>query len=298
MTARFVSETLDLSRLPAPEAVQGVSYESIFAARLARFKELWPDFDMDALETDPAVILQQVGAYRETLGYAALNDAVRSLLLPYATGANLDNLAAFYGVQRHVLVPADPPDPAVMEPDEDLRRRVQLAPEALPYAGMTGGGYRSLALLTAPSVKDVAAVKRGQGRVDVVLLAREGDGTVEESVVNAVYNAFKDDAATQLTDIVSVRAADVVTYDVTLTLRLPRGPDPALVRQAAERSVRAYVDSRHRVGLPVYRQMIEAAASVGGVERAILTAPAQDVVPDSFSAAYCDDITITHEVIE
>lgn len=298
MTSRFVSETLDLSRLPAPEVVQPASFEDIFAARLTRFKELWPDFDMDGLETDPVVILEQVAAYRETLAYAAINDAARSLLLPYATGANLDNLAAFYGVKRHVLREATNTEPAVLESDADLRRRAQLAPEALPYAGLTGGGYRSLALLTAPEVKDVGTVKRGAGRVDVVLLGRAGNGAVSSEVVNKVYAAFADDAATQLTDVVSVRSAEIVSYAVNVRLVLPRGPDPALVRETARQSIEAYVTSRHRVGQPVFVQMIAAAASVGGVERVILNGPVSDVLPDPAQAAYCTGITVTHEVVE
>jgi len=298
MTTRFVADNLDLSRLPAPEVVRGVNYETILAERLARLKELWPDFDMEGLETDPSVVLEQVAAYREMLGYAAINDAARALMLAFSEGSDLDHLAAFYSVQRHLLQAATPTTPAVYESDDDLRRRVQLAPEALPYAGMTGGGYRSLALKTAPSVKDVSTVKRPGGRVDVVLLGRAGDGTVPAEVVSTVYSAFKDDEATQLTDIVSVRAAEIVPYAIDLKLRLRRGPDPALVKATALKAVEAYVASRHRVGLPVYVQMIEAAASVGGVERADEIGGLADVVPEPFQAAYCTAITITHEVSE
>lgn len=299
MTLRFVSDNLDLSRLPPPEVVRGVNYDAILAERLARLKELWPDFDMDGLETDPAVVLQQVGAYREMLGYAAINDAARALMLAFSEGADLEHLGAFYGVSRHLIRPADPliPTPAVWESDDDLRRRIQLAPEALPYAGMTGGGYRSLALKTASSVKDVSTVKRQGGRVDVVLLGRDGDGTVPAETVNAVYSVFRDDEATQLTDIVSVRAAEIVPYAVSLKLRLRLGPDPSLVIATAKAAVEAYVASRHRVGLPVYVQMIEAAASVGGVEKAIALAPTGDIVPEPFQAAYCTGVAITHETV-
>lgn len=298
MTARFVSDNLDLSRLPPPEVVVGVNYEAILAARLARFKELWPDFDMDGLETDPVVILEQVAAYREVLAYAAINDAARSGMLAFSTGANLDHLGALYGVERRLIRAASSDLPALYESDDELRGRIQLAPEALPYAGMTGGGYRSLALKTAPQLKDVTTVKRPGGRVDVVLLAREGNGAVSSEVVNTVYAAFKDDAATQLTDVVSVRAADIVTYVVALDLTLRAGPDPNVVKEAALAAVQAYVSSRHRVGLPVYRQMIEAAASVGGVEKAVASAPSADVVPAAQAAAYCSAISLTHVVLE
>lgn len=299
MTARFESTNLDLSRLPAPEVVKGVDFETILSERLARFKELWPAFDMGGIETDPAVILQQVDAYREVLDLAAINDAARSVLLAFATGSNLDNLAAFYGVIRLVIQPADPlaGTPAVMESDSDLRRRVQLAPEALPYAGMTGGGYRSLALKTAPSLKDASPVKRSAGRVDVVLLGRDGDGSVPSDVVNSVYRVFQDDEATQLTDIVSVRSAEIVPYAVNMKLRIRPGPDPSLVKASAATAITAYTLGRHRVGLPVYGQMIEAVASIGGVELADAV-DFVDIKPALDQAAFCTGITITHEIGE
>jgi phage-related baseplate assembly protein len=304
VTERFVSAELDLSNLPAPEVVQNISHDAIFAARIAslkaRLEAAGIAFDVEALETDPAAILQQEDAYRETLDLAAINDAARSVMLAFATGGNLENLAAFYGVARMVITPpnAETGALAVMESDSDLRRRTLLAPEALPYAGMTGGGYRSLALKTAPSVKDVATVKRPGGRVDVVLLSRTGSGVTPSEVVNAVYEVFKDDEATQLTDVVSVRSADIVSYAVAVKLRIPRGPDPALIKATAKKAVEAYVAGRHRTGLPVYVQMIEAAASVGGVERADEIGGLVDLTPSPYEAAFCTLVTVTHEIVE
>lgn len=298
MTDRFVASNLDLSTLPSPEVIKGVNYETILAERLARFKALWPDFDMESLETDPAKVLQEVDAYREMLDKAAINDSARAVMVAFATGANLDNLAAFYGVVRLVISPAANGVAAVYETDADLRRRVQLAPEQLPYAGMTGGGYRALALRVAPTLKDVSAVKRSGGRIDVVLLSRTGNGTVDSGVVSAVASVFRDDEATQLTDIVSVRAADIVSYTISLKLRIPLGPDHAAVRTAAQTAIRAYCDARHRVGLAVYATGIIAAAMVGGVEQVVPVAPIVDVLPGQFGAAYCTAITVTSEVVE
>jgi phage-related baseplate assembly protein len=298
MTARFVSETLDLSRLPPPEVVKSVDFEVILAERLAdmlaRFKAAGIDFDTASLESEPAVILQQADAFREMLTRAAINDAARGVMLAFATGANLDNLAAFYGVTRLVVKPATDEEPAVIEGDADLRTRVQLAPEQLPYAGMTGGGYRALALRIAPTLKDVATIKRPGGYVDLVLLSREGNGAVANGTVDAVYRAFQDDAATQLTDIVAVRSATIVPYSANLTLRVRGGPDPTAVKLAAEKAVRIYAADRHRVGQVVYAQMLEAAASVGGVENA--SVDIDDVDPGASGAAYLSALVTTIEV--
>lgn len=301
MTARF--DTLNLSNLPPPQVVQSPDYEAILAARLAdlqtRFSAAGLTLDTTGLETEPAVILQQEDAYRELLDLASINDAAKSVMLPFAVAGDLDNLAAFYGVQRLTLVPADPANgvAAVMESNDDLRARCLLAPNALPYAGLTGAGYRSLARLTAPSVMDVNTIKRDGGRVDVILLGRDGDGTVPDSVVSAVYAAFQDDDATQLTDVVSVRSATIIPYTISATLNIPRGPDPSLVQTAAQNALAAYTAARRKIGLGVYLTGLYAAAQVGGVNQVVLAGPTADILPGADQAGYCTGITVTPQVV-
>lgn len=299
MTLRFASANLDLSRLPAPEVIKGVDFEQILAERVAdlvdRFAAIGVDFDTGNLESEPAVILQQADAFREALTKAAINDAARGVMLAFAYGSTLDHLGAFYGVQRLEVTPATATAPAVMESDADLRARIQLAPESLPYAGMTGGGYRALALKTVPALKDVSPIKRDGGRVDIVLLAREGSGEASNAAVDAVYSAFQDDEATQLTDIVTVRSATIVPYTVNLHLKIRIGPDPAVVRASAEAGIRAYAADRHRIGRVVYANMLEAAAAVGGVEQ--VTVDVGDIDPGEGGAAYLAGLNITHEVV-
>jgi phage-related baseplate assembly protein len=136
---RFTAETLDLSRLPPADLVRPLDYEAIVAARVADLKDRLEaadiPFDVDRLETDPGVILQEADAYRELLALQAINDVGRANMLAYATGADLDNLAAVYGggISR-LLVSAGPPP--VYETDERFRRRILLAPErgTLPAA--------------------------------------------------------------------------------------------------------------------------------------------------------------------
>jgi phage-related baseplate assembly protein len=294
MTDRFVSTSLDLSRLPPPDVID-VDYEGILSARLARLQELWPALDTTGLETEPGVVLEQTDAYREALTLAAINDAAKAVLLAFARGGFLDNLAAFFGVARLVIVPATDTAPAVMELDDDLRERILLAPEALPYAGLTGGGYVSLARKTAPSLKDAKPIKRGGGRVDLVLLARDGDGAVPADVVSSVYAAFQDDAATQLTDVVTVRGANIVHYAPTITLYTTAGPNPDSIKAAADTAVRTYATLRNKVGLVVYAQMLAAVASAGVADRADIDIG--DVDPGEAGAAFLTGLTINVQVV-
>jgi len=66
--------SIDLSRLPAPDVVAPLDYEAIRSQLIADFRARWPGFDA-LVESDPAIKLLEVAAYRELLLRAAINDA-------------------------------------------------------------------------------------------------------------------------------------------------------------------------------------------------------------------------------
>jgi phage-related baseplate assembly protein len=306
LTLAAGSSSIDLSRLPAPQVVQALNYEAILAARLADLAARVEGFTA-LLESDPAVKLQETDAYRELLDLAAINDRAAAVMLAFARGSDLDHLGALFsglGLARLELEAATDTTPAVMESDDAFRRRIQLAPEELARTGLTGGAYVSRALRSSAKLGDVVAIKRGGGQVDVVLLALAGDGTLEAADVATVARAFADDAAVQLTDFVNVRAATVVPFRARVTLFVPYGPDKALIEARADKAVRAYAERQHKIGRTVYRQMIEAAASVSGVEKAraeLAIGDADftdlDVVAGEAGAAFLAELEITVEVV-
>lgn len=283
---------IDLSRLPAPQVLPPIDFDAIVNECVADLQARLPGFDLP-LESDPAVKLLEVHVWRETLLRQAIVDAVLSVLLPFAGGAMLDGLGARFNLPRLVLQPATDTDPEVLEGDDEFRMRIQMAPETLPHAGITAAGYRARALAVAPEVKDVAALRRGAGRVDLILLGRTFDGTVGPGTVSKVVAALDREDAIQLTDVLTVRAAAITRYDLAVTLQVGAGPDVALVKAEAEAAIRAYAESRHKIGRPVYRRGIEAAAKVGGVEQAI--ADLQDVLPGDDGAAWLDVLTVETE---
>lgn len=286
--------TIDLSRLASPAAVARLDYDACFAAILADFRVRFPAFDA-VLASDPAVKLLEVAAYRETLLRGAINDALRATMLAFAGGADLDQLAAFYGLSRLTVAPARDDAPAMLESDADLRARAQLAPELLAGPGLTGGGYRAAVMTLAPSLKDVAVLKRPGGIIDLVLLGRSGDGAVDSDLVSTIFAAFQGDAASQLTDTISVRSAQIVPYSAAIVLRIRTGPDPELVRFEADAAIRRYAAARHRIGEPVFAQMLTAAAAVGGVEQALVDI--DDIVPAGDAAPFLSGLTVTVEVV-
>jgi len=289
-------QAIDLSQLPTPDVVETLDYEAIRSALLGDLAARWPDFDMSAIEADPAVKVLEVAAYRELLLRARVNDAARAVLLPTATGADLDNLAANYHVKRFVVQEATETAAAVMESDASLRERVKLAIEAFACVG-TDGAYRFHARSADPRVKDVNVYRPndGTGEVDIAILAHEGDGSAPADLVNAVRAHVLQPDIRPLTDIITVRAAMIVPYSVAGVLKVALGPDPAVVKAEAAKAIQAYRDARHRVGETVYRNGLIAAGWVPGVEQFTLTSPEADVTVAADEAPWATSITVTAE---
>ncbi|WP_018183989.1 baseplate assembly protein [Kaistia granuli] len=289
-------DTIELSRLPAPAVIEKLDFETLFGGFRAAFEGLMPDYDVGALETDLAMIAGQAFGYQRLLDRARVNDAARSVMLAFARGSDLDQLAAHYNVARVVLTPATGTTPAVMEDDTRFRARVQLAPEALATTG-TRGAYIFHALAADPSISDVGLIVPRPGEVHVIVMAGQ-TGEPSSATVDSVRARLTRDDIKPLTDAVVVRPVGVVPYSVAATLEIARGPDPALIRQQAETSLRIYAASRQRVGAFVPVSGLHAALSVAGVQRVRLQQWSKDLTVGLDQAPRLGTIEISTELVE
>lgn len=286
---------IDLAQLPAPDVVEPVDFEAILSAMVADLQSRDPDFSA-LVESDPAYKILEVAAYRETLLRQRVNEAAKSVMLAYAAGADLDQIAANYNVQRLVVDPGDadaiPPVPPTLESDDDLRRRVQLSFEGFSTAGPTGA-YIFHALGADPDVLDAAVASPAPGDVVVTILSRQGDGTPSAAVLAAVEAVLSADDIRPLTDKVTVQAATIVDYTVAATLTLYEGPDATVVKTAAEAALQGYVDEQRRLGRDVTLSGLYAALHQNGVQNVSLASPAEDVVIAPDEASHCTGISVT-----
>lgn len=293
--SRFVQ--IDLSALTPPDVVEALDYEAIVAAIKTDVEAAVPELaDVLALESEPVVKLIEAFAYRELLLRQRINDAAEAVMLARASGADLDNLAALFGVERLTISPGDPdavpPIPAVMEADEALRQRVQLSLEAQSVAGPEGA-YLFHARAADERVRDASVISPGAGEVLVTVLASSGDGTAPQDLVDAVEAAVGAEDVRPLTDHVTVSSAAVVDYTIEAELTLYHGPDADVVADAARASVEAFATRHHRIGHDITRSGLFAALHVEGVQRVELIQPAADIVVDDTQAAYCSAIAVS-----
>ncbi|WP_445115020.1 baseplate assembly protein [Acinetobacter sp. WZC-1] len=266
------SNRIDLSTLPFPDVLKQLDFEAELAEckndLIARDPELAPALD---LESEPLVKLLQTFAYRLLLKGSEINATAKALMLAYAKGSNLDHLAANRNVYRKTIIEAqpnaNPPIAAVMEPDEDLRRRVQLEPES-KSAG-SAGAYQFWGLGAHGHVKDIAVETPKQGEVEIWVQSHI-DSIAPQSLLNTVNHALDPNTRRPFTDHVTVRAATPQDWKLNAVLVLFPGPDADVVKASALESLQEYIILVNSLGFDVTRSGIHRALHQGGVQNVII----------------------------
>lgn len=288
---------IELDKLPVPDVIETIDYETILGELTADLIARDPDMeDTLALESEPALKILQVAAYRETLLRQRINEAAKAVMLAYAQDSDLDNLGAFYEVERLLLDAGDPdalpPIAATYESNEDYRRRIQLSLEGFSTAGPEGA-YVFHALSADGQVLDASATSPSPGEVLVSVLSRAGDGTADTNLLTAVETTLSDENVRPLTDHVQVQSAEIIGYQVSGTLYFYSGPDRTVVMQTAQDALNTYVANQHRMGRDVSLSGIYAALHQPGVQRVELDSPTTDITVTRLQAPYCTAIDLT-----
>ncbi len=288
---------VDLSRLAAPDIIEDLDFETLYADALAYLKTLLPEYE--ARDSDPIAKLLQAFVTQAQILRQRINDAARAVMPAYAVGNDLDHIAAAFGIARLTITPADTVlgIPAVMESDTDFRRRMVLAPEGYSVAGPEGA-YVFHALSADGDVLDASATSPSPGAVLVSVLSRTDTGAAPQTLLDTVAAYVSDETRRPLTDYVTVQSAGIVNYNVVASIKTFSGPDGSVVMDAARASLDAYVAESHRMGRDVTRSALFRAIHVEGVQNVILTAPAADIVVSRTQAPFCTGISLTYEGVD
>lgn len=253
----------DLSSLPTPAVIEALSFETVFAELQSEFQSRYPDYSA-LLASDPAIKLLEVAAYREVLLRNRINAAAKASLLAFATGSDLDHLAAFYGVER-----------LSGEDDEALRLRTRQ--RIIGFANAGGAAhYRYWALSASPEVADVEVDSPQPGRVRISVLAKGEEDNVPEVVLDAVKAVVLRDDIRVLTDTIEVVPAELIP--VVVHARLWLYPDAPIETLGAIRAVFESTMAGHAgLGWDLTRSWIVGRLQRAGVHKVELIAPASDI---------------------
>jgi len=294
--------SIDLSGYPAPAVVEDLSFEAIHAEIISEFLNRFPESEADAadqgvparakiellleIEGNLMTKILQAYAYHAIQMRARINDAAKATMLTYAVGTDLDNLAAFYMVERKEG-----------EADDVFRKRIVLAVDGFSTAGPVAA-YQFHGLSADDDVKDVAVESPEPGRVLVTVLSLSGNGTPSEDLLSTVNAALSAEDVRPLTDQVTVQAATVRDYTIGAKIWSYPGADGEGARLSAIAAVQAYASETHKLGFDVTVSGIMRALHQPGVQRAELSWPGNGIVNGPSEAAFCTGVTVTHEGVD
>lgn len=293
---------IDLSQLPAPQVVEQIDYEQILAERKAYAISLWPA-DQQAeiaarleLESEPITKLLQENAYREMILRQRVNEASLAVMLSSAGGNDLDQVAANVNVKRLVIQAAQPqaipPVPQVLESDDALRERAQMAYEGLSTAGPRNS-YIFHARAADGRVADATAQSPTPATAVVTIQSALDDGSADQALIDVVYAYLNDEDRRPVADRLVVQGAQVLPYQVTATLYLNTlGPEAEPILAAATQKLQVYVTQRRRLGMQVSESAVHAALHVEGVRKVVLANWA-DINATESQAPYCTEINLS-----
>jgi len=287
--------TIDLTALPAPAVLETLDFEEVYQAELAAYQELMGEEWSAPLESDPVTKLLELGSYRRLQNRARVNDAAKALLLAYATGADLDQLAANVSLQRLVVQAEDlsaiPPIPAVLEEDDALRERVQLV-----YEGLTTAGPRNSYVLHARNasglVADATAESPTPAVVVVTVLSLDEPGSASAELLAAVTAYLNDDDVRPVADRLTVQSAQILSYRIDAKVYMAgNGPENEAILATCRERLQAWINPRRRLGVEVARSGVDAQLHINGVTRVELTGWV-DIKPTKAQAAWCEGFTV------
>ncbi|MDR3429018.1 baseplate J/gp47 family protein [Silvimonas sp.] len=302
-----MSGPIDLSQLPVPVIIESLDFETIFAERkIGLIALVAPERREEVrqtllLESEPLTLLLQESAYRELVLRQRINEACLAVMVPYAEGPDLDNLAAGFNVSRLLVSPADntvvPPITAIYEPDDELRPRIPDSFEGMSVAGPSGA-YLVHARAADGRIADVSVESPEPCDIVVAVLSREGDGTASQDILANVMAALSDEDVRPLGDRLTVQSAEIVPYGIEVVLYLYRGPEAELVLAAANARIDKYRNVQRKLGRSIRHSALDAASHVEGVEHVGIVSPPEDIVLTKLQAGFCTGITIRTVVLD
>ncbi len=254
--------------------IEPLNFEEIFS----RMKEelISRDESFTALvESDSAMKVLEVAAWRELLLRQRINEAVKSNLLKFATGEDLDNLAEFYGGERQKE-----------EDDERFRKIIK----AKIIGWSTGGSkehYRYHALSADSRVKDALVESPIPGKVQVSILSTELS-TLQEELLEIVKNQLNREDVRILTDTVEVVSCNMIEIDIHSKISIKR---PDIIETVKKKFIEKFGTTK-RLGWKVTRSWIIANLFMEGVENVELIEPREDIVVKGNECAFLKSLNV------
>lgn len=273
-----MGNNLKLSSLPKPSIIQPLSFEDELKRIEDAFIALNPTYAGLIVESDPIKKLLEAWAYDRVNWVNHVNESARQTMLAYATGNNLDQIAANSVTTR-----------LTNESDEAFRYRASIAPEGFTCAGPSGA-YEYHALKSSSDVIHATVLSHTpiQGYVTVVLLSHSNNGEASEELRDQVWNHLSAEEVRPLCDTVHVEKAIFKDTDIVIKATYFEGSDKDEVNARILKSLEylSELNEKERKAKDIFKpkemltvNQIHQAARVAGVQNIEVISPKADIQP-------------------
>ncbi|MBU5438282.1 baseplate J/gp47 family protein [Tissierella sp. MSJ-40] len=168
---------------------------------------------------------------------------------------------------------------AETETDEAFYKRMRESMESFSTAGPMGA-YIYHAKTASSQVADVSAISTERGIVDVRVLLKDGELPNKE-VLKEVEAALSADKTRPLTDLVTVSAPEVVSFDIELTYYIPQlgTNSAAIIEQDVAEAIREYTKwQTEKMGRDINPSYLISLLMKTGIKRVDIVSPKYTLV--------------------
>lgn len=278
-------QEIDLTQLPAPDAIEQFDFKTIFARKKQQLIALCPENIRAViaatleLESEPLTIDLQQQAYSELLVRQRINEATRANFLALATGADLDHIGASRGLARKIIQAADdtqtPPKPEIKESDAAFRKRIQMHPEKFAAAGPRAA-YAAHAL-DIDDVADANPTRPVAGTVRVYIKSYSNQGIAKPDLLEKVQQYLSAEDKRPLCDTVEVQAARARDITIEYETEFESGPDKTLVAAKQQTDLNAVIAANAGLSGSLALSKIIGALDTVGAKKIKLIQPQTDI---------------------
>ena len=298
---------IDIATLPEPDIFQDLTIQEDIDSILSTIRTKAPKFTATSYGS-PVYAQVETFVYRETLMKQAITDAVKSVMLAYSSGSDLDHYGNGFNVYRLVIQEADdtvyPPIEAVYEDDERFRMRIHLKMEALNTAGAEGA-YYYWGYTASTDIKSLYFNSPAGAVVDCFVLSGIGNGVPSQEILDLVKDILSGKKVIPMADRVNVYPAIVTPYELIVNITLLSDSYDSDYKDSIISQVRSNLEQvvfdAHRLGFNTVTGYVQpSSVSLSKIYAAIqhdaishveinLT---ENIIGQPYEALWCEDIVI------
>lgn len=290
---------VNFKQLPIPQMIETLDYETLLEERKNDLVSQWETEEEQATiknilarESEPLTKYLQENVYRELTLRNRINNAALSNLLAFATGSDLDAVAANYDVIRLLSSEATNDTAALYETDEELRTRTQMKFDSLSTAGPENA-YKYYAFSADGRVADVSVISPDPAIIEVYLLQKDtANNAATDNLIQLVAKALNAEDVRPIGDRVSVKSAEIIPYQIHAKIYINRYPEDASLLNVVQSNIQEYISQQKRLGRSIYLSEIHAKLHISGVNHLILEEPKEDIILTNQQAGFCTDLKI------